>query len=227
MFKESWRTEAWGGGIADAELIRSSTIPSGNLHAASQVPYPSAPISVDGQEPIKLLLSSGETEILATNVSAQELPYERAGAVYFSRWGVEVHFDVLKNRFEIANFAGILAAAIYPEHQATVLLGNLCALAETEVQALWDAQQAEHPEDYKYARYKINTSVAVGQWKDAWVTILLAEDADVRNRAFWDFIHEIRKHVTTIRPNRQFPRRPHREPTAIPINVAVPFRANS
>jgi hypothetical protein len=45
--------------------------------------------------------------------------------------------------------------------------------------------------------------VAVGQWKDAWVTILLAEDADVRNRAFWDFIHEI------------------------PINVAVPFRAIS
>ena len=163
--------------------------------------------SVDAQEPIKLLLSSGETEIVATKVSVQELPYEAAGAVYFSRWGVEVHFDVLKNRFEIANFAGILAAAIYPEHQATVLLGNLCALAETEVQALWDAQQAEHPDDYKYARYKINTSVAVGQWKDAWVTILLAEDADVRNRAFWDFIHEIRKHVTPIRPNRQFPRR--------------------
>ena len=157
---------------------------------------------------IKLLLSSGETEILATNVSVQELPYEAAGAVYFSRWGVEVHFDVLKNRFEISNFAGILPAAIYQEHQATVLLGNLCALAETEAQALWDAQQAEHPEDYKYARYKINTSVAVGQWKDAWVTILLAEDADVRNRSFWDFIHEIRKHVTPIRPNRQFPRRP-------------------
>ena len=34
---------------------------------------------------IKLLLPSGETEILATNVSVQELPYERAGAVYFSR----------------------------------------------------------------------------------------------------------------------------------------------
>jgi len=156
---------------------------------------------------IKLLLPSGETEILATNVSAQELPYERAGAVYFSRWGVEVHFDVLKNRFEISNFAGILPAAIYQEHQATVLLGNLCALAEAEAQALWDAQQAEHPEDYKYARYKINTSVSVGQWKDAWVTIMLAEDADVRNQAFWDFIHEIRKHVTPIRPNRQFPRR--------------------
>jgi len=68
-------------------------------------------------------------------------------------------------------------------------------------------QPAEHPEDYKYARYKINTSVAVGPWKDAWVTILLAEDADVRNQAFWDVIHEIRKHVTPIRSNRHFPRR--------------------
>jgi len=157
---------------------------------------------------IKLLLPSGETEILATNVSEQALPYEAAGAVYFSRWGIEVYFDVLKNRFEIANFAGILPAAIDQEHQATVLLSNLCALAEAEAQALWDAQQAEHPEDDKYARDKINTSVAVGQWKDTWVTILLAEEADVRNQAFWDFIHEIRKHVTPIRPNRQFPRRP-------------------
>ena len=140
---------------------------------------------------IKLLLPSGETEIFATKVSVQELPFEATGAVYFSRWGVEVHFDVLKNRFEIANFAGILPAAIDQEPQATVLLGNLCALAEAEAQTLWDPQQAETPEDDKYARYKINTRVAVGQGKDAWVTIVLAEKADVRNQAFWDLIPEI------------------------------------
>jgi hypothetical protein len=55
----------------------------------------------------------------------QELPYEAAGAVYFSRWGVEVHFDVLKNRFEISNFAGILPAAIC--HAGWDALGNCLA----------------------------------------------------------------------------------------------------
>jgi len=47
----------------------------------------------------------------------------------------------------------------------------------------------------------------VGQGKDTWGPTLLAEEADVRNQAFWEFIPEIRKPVTPIRPNRQFPRR--------------------
>jgi len=157
---------------------------------------------------IKLVLPSGQTEILVTNVPETLLPYEEASDVYFSRWGVEVHYNVLKNRFELANFSGVLPEAIHQEHQATVLLGNLCAVAEAEAQELWDAQQATHPEDYQYERYKVNTSVAVGMWKDTWITIVLADDPAVRSRAFWAFIDEIRKVVTPIRPNRRQPRRP-------------------
>ncbi len=157
---------------------------------------------------IKLVLPNGTTELLATHASEQELPYSMAGAVYHSRWGIESLFDVLKNRFEISNFAGILPTAIHQEHQATVLLGNLYTLAETEAQALWDAPQAEHPEDYQYERYKINTSVGVGQGKDTWMTIVLAEDPPARAQAFWTFINALRRNVTPIQPNRSYPRKP-------------------
>jgi len=42
-------------------------------------------------------------------------------------------------------------------------LGNLYTPVEAEPQALWDAQQAEHLEDYQDDRYKINTRVGIGQ----------------------------------------------------------------
>ncbi len=110
---------------------------------------------------LKSILPHGQTEILAPNPSEEALPSSMAGAVHDSRSGIEVHFDVLKNRLEISNFAGILPPAIPQEHQATVLLGNPYRLAEAEAQPLWDAQQAEHPEDYQYEQYKINTRVNI------------------------------------------------------------------
>ena len=69
---------------------------------------------------IQLTLPTGATEILVTNVSADELPYDIIQEMYHLRWGVETHFDVVKHRCEIANFSGILPPAILQEHHATV-----------------------------------------------------------------------------------------------------------
>jgi len=147
---------------------------------------------------IKLTLSTGETEILVTNVSADELPYAVVEAMYHLRWGVETHFNVLKNRCELANFCGILPPAILQEHQATVLVANMCALVEAEAQALWETHQAEHPDRYRYDAYKINTSVAFGLWKDQWIPIVLADDPAVREQAFWELVDTIRRCDTRI-----------------------------
>ena len=155
---------------------------------------------------IKLTLSTGETEILVTNVSAEELPYAIVQAMYHLRWGVETHFDILKNRCEIANFCGILPPAILQEHHATVFLSNMCALVEAEAQILWDVHQAASAHRYKYAAYKINTSVAFGLWKDQWMPIVLAEDPAIREQAFWRLVEILRRKVTPIRPGRSYPR---------------------
>ncbi|THF78015.1 hypothetical protein E6C55_15045 [Cohnella fermenti] len=53
---------------------------------------------------IKVELSTGETEILLTNVGAEELSYEACKPLYFKRWGAETGFDELKHKFEIENF---------------------------------------------------------------------------------------------------------------------------
>ena len=155
---------------------------------------------------IQLTLPTGATEILVTNVSADELPYDIIQEMYHLRWGVETHFDVVKNRCEIANFSGILPPASLQEHHATVLLSNMCTLVEAEAQTLWDAHQAENPDRYKYDAYKINTSVAFGLWKDQWMAIVLAEDPAVREQRFWGLVELLRRKVTPIRPGRSYPR---------------------
>ncbi len=82
----------------------------------------------------------------------------------------------------------------------------MCTLVEAEAQTLWDAHQAENPDRYKYAAYKINTSVAFGLWKDQWMAIVLAEDPAVREQRFWRLVELLRRKVTPIRPGRSYPR---------------------
>lgn len=55
---------------------------------------------------LKVELSTGETEILLTNVSVDELSYDESKPLYFKRWGIETRFDELKHKFEIENFSG-------------------------------------------------------------------------------------------------------------------------
>ena len=53
---------------------------------------------------IRVLLPSGETETLITNLF--DLPYEQFMPLYFRRWPVETKYDILKNKLELCNFTG-------------------------------------------------------------------------------------------------------------------------
>jgi len=113
-------------------------------------------------------------------VPATLLPYKQAEAVYHLRWGVETHYDILKNDWELENFSGIRPEVIAQEHQATVVISNMAALIEHEAQMRWEERRARGEVHRKYANYKINTSVAVGLWKDRWITIVLDPDPERR-----------------------------------------------
>ena len=111
---------------------------------------------------IKITLANGSQEILITNVPATLLPYEQVAAVYHLRWGVETHYDILKNDGEVENFSGIRPEVIAQEHQATVVTSNMAALVEHEAQRRWEKRRARGEVRRKHAKDKINTSVAVG-----------------------------------------------------------------
>ncbi len=54
---------------------------------------------------LKVTLPSGEIETLITELTPAELPYAQTPSLYFRRWGLEMHYDDLKNKFEVENFS--------------------------------------------------------------------------------------------------------------------------
>jgi hypothetical protein len=52
-----------------------------------------------------ITLTSGEKEILVTNLPGKHIKYKEAGELYFKRWGIEVKFDSLKNKLELENMS--------------------------------------------------------------------------------------------------------------------------
>ncbi len=55
---------------------------------------------------IKIILKTGETEILMTNLLDKgKFPYSIFEELYFKRWGIETNYDVLKNILEIENLS--------------------------------------------------------------------------------------------------------------------------
>ena len=52
-------------------------------------------------------LPSGEVEMLISNLF--NLPDEEFKPLYFKRWGIEIKYDVVKNKSELPNFNGFTA----------------------------------------------------------------------------------------------------------------------
>ena len=73
---------------------------------------------------IKVVLSSGETETLVTNLSSKTFQTEEAGTLYFKRWGIEIKFDSLKNRLALENMSGRRPVTVYQDFWATMYIGS-------------------------------------------------------------------------------------------------------
>ena len=157
---------------------------------------------------IKIPLANGSQEILMTNVPATLLPYEQVAAVHHLRWGVETHYDILKNDGELENFSGIRPEGIAQEHQATVVTSNMAALVEHEAQRRWEKRRARGEVRRKHAKDKINTSVAVGLWKDRWIKIVLDPDPNRRTQAYWHLVESMQANAVPVIPDRSYPRKP-------------------
>lgn len=54
---------------------------------------------------IKLILPSGETETLITNL--RRIKETEFMLLYFLRWPVETKYDVVKNKLALENFSGV------------------------------------------------------------------------------------------------------------------------
>jgi hypothetical protein len=152
---------------------------------------------------LKVVLDTGETEILITNLNEGELKYEESKDLYFRRWGIETKFDELKNKFQIENFSGIKPVVIEQDFYATILLSNIASVFEQEAQE--ELQEKNKKKSLKY-EYKINKNILVGKLKDSLIEMLLEDDNRKKEILYARFLGEIKRNVVPIKKGRAFER---------------------
>ncbi len=75
---------------------------------------------------IKVLLTTGEVEVLATSLmDDKEFPTKIFAELYHLRWGVETFFSKLKGRLGLENFTGKSVEAIKQDFWSAIFISNL------------------------------------------------------------------------------------------------------
>lgn len=152
---------------------------------------------------LRIMLDTGEIEILITNLIQNELSHEESKDLYFKRWGIETKFDELKNKFEIENFSGEKPLIVEQDYYATVLLSNIASIFEQEAEEELNEQNAKKSLKHEY---KINKNILVGKLKNNLIEILLEENSMQKSILYSQFLEEIKRNVVPVIKNRAFER---------------------
>jgi len=110
---------------------------------------------------IKLMLDSGEEEVLITNLF--EVENNCFKKLYFMRWPIETKYDILKNKLELENFSGKTLNTIMQDFWASLVVVNLIADAKAEADDLLQKKHAGKGNKYIYTA---NVNQLVGALKE-------------------------------------------------------------
>ena len=107
-------------------------------------------------------------EYLITNLPKNMAPYEDFKGLYHQRWSVETEFDRLKNIHEIENFSGRKEICIKQDFYAKILTYNMTMTLKQDGERYMTRQISKNNK----RRYQINTSTALGLFKDILIQLL-------------------------------------------------------
>lgn len=148
---------------------------------------------------VKIKLSTGETEILITNLSQEEVSTEEMRELYNLRWQIELNYHVLKESLKIETITSSKENLIKQDIYSQMLAFNLLQAFIEEAEDAIDQEKYKHP-------MKINTNMAVGFFKKFFLYIMIETDENLRNKLFNTLSESIESYVVPIRKNRQYPR---------------------
>lgn len=149
---------------------------------------------------IKVVLTTGEIEVLATNLlDPDQYPRYEFQALYQKRWGVEEDYKQQKHSLKIELYSGKTVHAVLQDIHAKVLTKNLARLITLGAKERLDAINAQRKHTYK-----INFKQALSKTKFSLIKIVRAAQPEI-----WlePLIDQIARCLEAVRPNRQFPRK--------------------
>ena len=103
---------------------------------------------------VSVRLSTGELEVLATNLLDEEkYPTESFAELYGCRWGIETYYGLLKGRLNLENFSGRMVESVFQDVHATIFLSNLeSVLTRASAEKLKaDSVQHKHSKEVNHA----------------------------------------------------------------------------
>jgi hypothetical protein len=152
---------------------------------------------------IKLMLKSGEEETLITNLDDPKLGVEDFRELYHRRWGVETKYDQVKKKLELENFSGRLVDNVKQDFYAMMTVANMIASLVREADR--EVKKERDGSGNRY-EYQVNVNHAIGVFKDRLIRVMIAEDMISRDYLLKELIHEIKRRVVPLRPNREVSR---------------------
>jgi hypothetical protein len=130
---------------------------------------------------VKVILDTGEVEILATTLLNEEkYPVELFKELYFKRWGIETNYNHLKSNLNIEEFTGLSEIAIRQDFFANIFINNLQNLIASDSKEEMDIESKSiNKREYDY---KINKNLSLGYMKDRIIEIFTSDDPKYYNR---------------------------------------------
>lgn len=147
---------------------------------------------------IKVLLKTGEIEILATNVLDESVSIDDFKDLYAMRWKIEVSYGKLKNQLQAEIYSGHRVICIKQDFYASIFIMNLQSIIKKQC----DPYVKEISTGRKYT-YQINNNISWAKMKNKIVLLFLLKNP---REILIELQKEFLKNLEPIRPNRSPPR---------------------
>ena len=89
---------------------------------------------------IRVILSTGETEVLVTSILDESLKPDIFKELYYLRWGIETYYHILKSHLALENFSGFTVESVKQDFYAMVFMTSLEAVLVDDAQTVLDCK---------------------------------------------------------------------------------------
>ena len=137
-------------------------------------------------------LSSGEEEILLSNIPIEDVNYKEMKDLYFKRWRIEENYKYLKSKMELENFSGRSVISVKQDFYACMLQANINYLINCVAN-----EEIKNKESNKYG-YKINNNTLVGKTKELFNLVVIINVKKIMSW-IWKIIKNIRSSKVVVR----------------------------
>lgn len=153
---------------------------------------------------VKVILDSGETETLITDLKKDMFEIVDFKELYFKRWPIETRYDIVKIKLQLENFTGKSVLSVLQDFYASMFLSNMATFAKYISDA--KIQKDNKNKELKY-EYKTNINILIGKLKDNLILALIDDSPKRREMGMRKVVAEIAKNRIPIRPDRKIERK--------------------